>query len=212
MPIRMFIAPSRDQLPPGSMASGSMAIALSDRRLFLSLPVVFPRTNRDVESIDPAYLVLAPSFLRFLSLSLSLSVFHLPDCGSCASLTLVMYNSSFAVQFIYFIKRSRNFGFAGQCFRSSFLVFLCLAFSSVFIPFLFSFVSFVIVSRFIFFSFTIEITSSTISELWSESILHCSSFLRHRYVFLCFFGTLDKRFYPETAIKHSPVDLSSLEI
>lgn len=42
-------------------------------------------------------------------------------CGSCASLTLVYVQFKFCSSVIYFIKRSRNFGFAGQCFKSSFL-------------------------------------------------------------------------------------------
>lgn len=141
-------------------------------------------------------------------------------CGSCASLTLVYVQFKFCSSVIYFIKRSRNFGFAGQCFKSSFLF---LFVPRTYLPFLF----------FVFFScslvychlfFILDYLVFSIIFFCFFKLFSIRSFVlkTHNFVILfvkrsnaCIFISeynLNEKIRPETAIKHSPVDLSSLEI
>ena len=144
-------------------------------------------------------------------------------CGSCASLTLVYVQFKFCSSVIYFIKRSRNFGFAGQCFKSSFL-FLFVPRTYLPFHFFFFFSCFFSLLSFIFHPRLFSIFHHFFFFFCFFKLFSIRSFVlkTHNFVILfvkrsnaCIFISgynLNVKIRPETAIKHSPVDLSSLEI
>lgn len=106
-------------------------------------------------------------------------------------ISLTLHSSYLQFKFcssvIYFIKRSRNFGFAGQCFMSSFLLLICNFTSCLNMAFF----------RGIYFFFIIRVYEVFTRFLFSLFLIY-ENYRTRRAIQL------------ETAIKHSPVDLSSL--